>query len=172
MGRMASRATVQPDLTITVQLNLKDAYCAAVLSPATKVFLAAMVIAVCANVYTMERRGDGDMSQVYISLAITLFVIGLMPWIQAVVSMRNPMLRSPIHHTFSPQGISSKLQSATIALDWVLVRRARETGRYIVIWGKSGGPMLIPKRQVGTGEMATLRNIIQSNLKTRARLSN
>jgi hypothetical protein len=79
-------------------------------------------------------------------------------------------MQSPVYHTFSASGISSKFRGGSIELDWELMRTARETRRYISIWGKRRSPMLIPKSQVGEAELASLKNILQSHLKTGAKL--
>lgn len=55
--------------------------------------------------------------------------------------------------------ISENSQSA--ALEWRMLPRAQETDRYFVIWGQSGSPMIVPKKQLTAEETTSLRNILQ-----------
>ena len=155
------------DLTISVQLNARDAHWATISYLLNLPFLAIIAVIVCGSVYEVSL---GDTRQAYIAAFVVFFAFVVLPWIQAALSMRNPMMRSPIYHTFSASGISSRFQGGNIGLDWQLVRSARESGRYISIRGKRGGPMLIPKRQLGEVELVSLRGILQRHLLTRAKL--
>jgi hypothetical protein len=131
------------DLTISVQLHAKDVRRATIMYLLNWPLLTLLAIVVCGTAYISI--ASDDLSQAYITALVVLFVFVLLPWIQAAVSMRNPMMQSPICHTFSASGITSTFQGGHIGLEWQLVKKARETGRYISIWGKQGVPMLVPK---------------------------
>jgi len=165
---MATGATELPnDLTITVRLGLRDARWAIVLALLNRTLLTIFAIVACGEVYIAVSQDNPG--QIYIGVLIIVFVYGAVPWIQAIVSRRSSLLRFPIRHTFSSRGISSQLHGATVALDWTLVQSARETNRYIGVWGKRGGPMLIPKKQIGESDLASLRRILQYHLQTKAK---
>jgi hypothetical protein len=155
------------ELTISVQLHTRDAYWATLLYLFKVRRLVSVAVFVCGVAYVASL---GYLVPAFIA-ASSIPLVFVLLWIQAAVSMRNPMMQSPIYHTFSPSGISSKFQGGHIALDWELVRSASETGKYVSIWAKGGLPMILPKSQVGEAELAALKNILQRHLKTGAKLS-
>jgi hypothetical protein len=146
---------------------MRDAHWAALLYLLNVRFLAINAIIICGSAYAASK---GHPIQAYYALFTVFFLFGVFPWIQAATAMRNPMMQAPIHHTFSASGISSKFQGGNIGLDWYLVRSAREMRKHIAIWGKRGGPMLIPKNQLSQTDLVTLRSILQRRLQTRAKL--
>src|SRR5437773_2586007 len=150
------------DLTISVQLHAKDVRRGTIMYLLNWPLLTLSVVVACGTAYVTVT--SGDLSQAYLPALLVLFVFVLVPWIQAAISMRNPMMQSPIFHTFSASGITSKFQGGHLGLEWQLLRKAQETGWYISIWGKRGMPMLVPKNQLGKIELATLRTILQRHL--------
>ncbi len=158
--------TDQPsDLTISIQLRPKDVRWAMFLYCLTAPRLAFYAVLVCGSLYS------GNPRLAYFAVAAVLFVLVLLPWIQAGAAMRNPMMRSPIYHTFSASGISSKFQGGSLGLEWPLLRKARETRHYISIWGKRGTPMIVPKNQLNEVELASLRSNLRFYMQARASLN-
>ena len=94
-------------------------------------------------------------------LVIPAFAFIALPWIQAVVSMRNPIMQAPFHHTFSESGISSRFAGGSVTAEWSLLGHAEETSRYIGVWGKRGVPLTIPKSQLTDEEVKSLRSILR-----------
>ena len=149
------------DLTISVQLHARDVYAATLLYLFKVRRLVSVAVIACLVAYFASL---GILVPTFIA-ASSIPLLFVLLWIQAKVAMRNPMMQSPIYHTFSSSGISSKFQGGHGALDWELLRSARETHNYISIWAKRGLPMMIPKSQLGEVELASLKNILQSHLK-------
>jgi hypothetical protein len=87
-----------------------------------------------------------------------------------IISMRNPVMQSPFCHTFSPLGISTQFRGGSLSLEWSNIKKAAVSKQYVTVYGKRGVPMLIPKDQLAVGQLASLRAILNLQLRDKAKL--
>lgn len=156
------------DVSICVKLTARDVRRATLLYLISPRFLAFVAVIVCVSF--LNTLMNGGYVQLYVVLLPLLFVFAGLPWIQAAISMRNPTMKFPFCHTFSPLGISTKFQGGSISLEWSNIKRAAESERYIAIWGKRGAPLLIPKIQLREDHLSPLRTVLKLNLHDKAKL--
>ena len=132
--------------------------------------LISMLICLACAVLVASQFDTTMANLIAIAVMGSLFLFVLTPWLQAVISMRNPIMASPFRHAFSDSGIASAFEGGSISLDWSQVRRATETARFVGIWGKRGIPMVLPKNQLSVRELTALREILRAHLNDNAKL--
>ncbi len=84
--------------------------------------------------------------------------------------MRNPAMKYPFCHTFSPSGISTKFHGGSLSVEWALIKKVKETKNYMCIYGQRGLPMLLPKNQLDHAQLASLKALLELHLQTNARI--
>ena len=156
------------EVEVCVKLRARDVYWATFLSLANRVLLGIFAVIACADV--LNAVLNGQYTQVYIFPLLCIFVFVIVPWIQAVISMRKPVMKSPFCHSFSPLGISTQFRGGSLTLEWNNIKKAAESKQYVAIYGKSGAPMLIPKGQLAPGQLASLQGVLDLHLGNKAKL--
>lgn len=160
---------VPDQISICVTLNARDVRWATSRHLANPRFLLFIALIVLVEILNTAMNSVGFVPLYFLGFAFA-FVFVLLPWIQAAISMRNPVMRHPFCHTFSRLGISTNFHGGSLSLDWSNIKKASETKRYLSIYGKRGAPMLLPKHQVNEGELASIRAILKINLHDEAKL--
>jgi hypothetical protein len=160
---------VPGEIEVCVRLNVRDVHRATLLYLVNSRVLAFVIVIFCAGV--LNAALNDQFVQLYGFLLAGLFLYGLLPWIQAAVSMRNPVMKFPFCHNFSPLGISTKFHGGSLSLDWSNIKKAVENERYIAFYGKRGAPALIPKAQLREGQLASVREVLKLNLHDKAKLN-
>ena len=158
-----------PEVEFCVTLRARDVRRATLLYLANPRIAAVLVLIV--GVGILNAILNHQLKQFYMSTLVFILFCLVFLWIQPILSMRNPVMKAPFCHTFSPLGISTKFRGGDISLEWVNIKKASETSRYVSVYGRNGGaPMLIPKEQLSEREIAQVRTILKSSLHDKAKL--
>jgi len=107
---------------------------------------------------------------VFLLVAWIVVVAGILPYVNARRSFAQfPELREPTTYTFNAQGIVATRKSSTFRIDWVLVKRVRETkSAYIVYRSPRLAAMLVPKRFFRSeSEIRQWRQIVTARINPR-----
>jgi hypothetical protein len=162
------QVTSQPsDVSISVRLGASDVHWATMQGALNALnFVALLVVAVGVP----ARFGLAPVHYLMLLVLGGLFLFVVSPWIQAAISFRSPAMRFPFRHAFSTSGVKSAFEGGSLSLDWSHIRKARESSRYIGIWGKRGIPMVIPKSRLANTDLTALREILRSHLQNKAKL--
>jgi hypothetical protein len=161
--------TSQPsDVSISVRLSASDVRWATMQGALNALNVVALLVAA---VGVPVRFGLAPVDYLVMLVLGGLFLFVIAPRIQAAISFRSPTMRFPFRHAFSTSDVTSAFEGGSLSLDWSHIRKARESSRYIGIWGKRGIPMVIPKSQVANTDLAALREILRSHLQSKARLN-
>jgi hypothetical protein len=144
--------------------------------------LASLVVTLLVLLFLFNLATAGD-PQAYFYLVVTnaapfeflliawvVVVVGLMPYLNARRNFaQHKELREPTTYTFNAEGIVAAGQSMTWRIDWVLVKRVRETkSAYIVYRSPRLATMLLPKHFFSSDvEMAQWRQLVTARIMPR-----
>ena len=161
---MSEAAESVPRVEIQVRLNKRALYWYFVRA-FTSFPSAGMAFPVLVVAYFDFQAGNGF----YNTIAVALFLYVLLPWVFILVGYRSTYLKNPVRHVLSPSGISTAIPPVHNYVEWSWAKMATENHRYILIMLKNGFVML-PKNQLTTDEINSVRAIVKEKLKGKARL--
>jgi YcxB-like protein len=107
----------------------------------------------------------------FIAVALVAFILVVCPYLGARKIAKDPNLSAPVSVTFFESGISTKAKHANSTVEWTVIKKATERGRYIFIYLSRWNFWLIPEQQLTVPELASLKSILRQHLKNKARLS-
>lgn len=168
VGLSDGMCDVPGEVEFCVKQRAPDVRHARLLALANPRLLGIFAVTACAVVVNMAL--NHQYTQVYIFPIICIFMFAIVWWVQAIVSMRNPVMQSPFCHRFSPLGISTQFLGGSLRLEWSNIKKAAESKQYVAVYGKRGTAMLIPKDQLAVGQLAALRAILNLQLRDKAKL--
>jgi hypothetical protein len=97
-------------------------------------------------------------------------VVLVAPCVGARAAMKHPSFRSPVRYVFSESGIDIAALHSNSHFNWELVRRVRETRRFLVVSLSKFAIHAIPKSALAPGDLAALRVLLRSSVKGKLRL--
>lgn len=104
------------------------------------------------------------------TFTLAFFILAILPWSVILLAYRGTLLKSPVKHTFSENGIASAIHPIKYFTEWSFVKAAMENRRYLLITHRNGF-VLLPKKQLGEAQMAAVRSILRRQMKEKARLN-
>lgn len=161
-------------ITISFQLSKPDLYRALFRNTIRKAwFLAFLPVVGLSSVImaSLEPAAYGD--QLYsgvLTIFVGVFFVFGIPYLQTRSTMKDPSFRGPLVYTFSGEGILTESKCASSRVDWVLVKRASESSRYIFVHMLQGCFHIIPKNQVSEADTAILRGILRTCVRGKVQL--
>ncbi len=103
------------------------------------------------------------------TLAIGIGLIYGLTYGQARAAMKNPSFQKPLMLSFSKDGVELSGAHAAGRVDWVLIKGAFETKRFIFV-KQRGMFYLVPKAQITPSEVASIRDLLRSHLPGKVKL--
>ncbi len=76
---------------------------------------------------------------------------------------RDRNLQYPIHHIFTPLGITIKGRTSQLTLGWKSIVRIRENSRFFLFFYSSSEAYFLPKRELAPGDLDALRHVLLSH---------
>jgi len=152
-------------IDIKIQLNAGDFYRISLRSFARPVAAFLLVPIAITTYYTFQSGGSFGSVVIFIAL---LFLF--MPALTIFAAHKRNMLKKPIRYVFSNSGISTITVSASGFMDWSWVKSATESRKYI--WVRLQDSFtVVPKGQLTSGEIASVRALLVKHLGSKARLA-
>ena len=168
--------TTEPVIAVNFRLRFADLFSVLLWLGLRKYWVLTIGLPVVAVCYPFTVKDAVSREGVPVVLAILggLWAVNtwLLPFLGTLAVMKNPNFQGEIHYSFSDGGIDTAAAHSSSHMDWEMVTKVSETGRFIaMVFSTDNVLHPLPKASITPEDLVTLRALIKEHVTRKTRHS-